>query len=296
MLNRRKFLEYSGALACLATLPAYAAEKIKIPPRPIPGSDEALHVVGLGNSVAFREQDVATATSLLELFAQHGGGYIDLGGVSRISVGKILRQQNSSGQFFLANYVDAREEAALASEVDQLATAQGKQALDLVHIHDIAAYRDNHALFQMLKDEGLVRYIGVARSGEDGFEAIAEMIKAKLLDFIQVNYSLLEPQAADRLLPIAADNGVAVSINRPFINGRYFDVIKGMPLPAWAEEFDCYSWAQFSLKFIIAHPAVNCVLTETANPKHAADNLGAGYGALPDPATRARMLEFVSAL
>lgn len=293
MLNRRKFLGYSGALALSAALPAAAAQKQKIAPRLIPGTDEVLPVVGLGNSVSFREQDLETAANLLDIFSSHGGGYVDVGGVSRISVGTILRSQNSSDRYFLANYVDSKSESALVSEANRLMEAQGKQSLDLVHTRDLSSYRQNHALFRMLKEEGLVRYIGVARSGQDGFSAIARLISDGLVDFIQVNYSLLEPEAADRLLPLAADSGVAVSINRPFINGRYFDVVKDVTLPPWAAEFGCESWAQFSLKFIIANTAVNCVLTETANPKHAEDNLGAGYGALPDAAARARMQDFI---
>ena len=296
MLDRRKFLGFSGALAVSAAIPAGAAEKPRIAPRPIPGTDETLPVVGLGNSASFREQDLETAANLLDIFARHGGGYVDVGGVSRIAVGTILRSQGSSERYFLANYVDSRNESALASEARRLSKAQGKQSLDLVHIRDIAAFRENHSLFRMLKEEGLVRYIGIARSGEDGFSTIAELIKDGLVDFIQVNYSLLEPLAGDHLLPLAADSGVAVSINRPFINGRYFDVIKGQSLPPWAADFECDSWAQFSLKFIIANTAVNCVLTETANPKHAEDNLGAGYGALPDAATRVKMQEFISNL
>ena len=296
MLNRRKFLGFSGALALSAAVPAIAADKQKIAPRLIPGTDEALPVVGLGNSVSFREQDLETAANLLNIFSSHGGGYVDVGGVSRISVGTILRSQNTSDRYFLGNYVDSKSESALVSEARRLMEAQGKQAVDLVHTRDIAGFRANHSLFRMLKDEGMVRYIGVARSGEDGFDAIGKLITDGLVDFIQVNYSLLEPSAADRLLPLAADSGVAVSINRPFINGRYFDVIKDVPLPPWTAEFECDSWAQFSLKFIIANSAVNCVLTETANPKHAEDNLGAGYGELPNAATRARMLEFVRSL
>lgn len=293
MPTRRKFIAYSGALACAAAVPAIAADQPRIAPRQIPGSQETLPVIGLGNSAAFREQDLETATRLLEIFAEHGGGYIDVGGISRVVVGTVLRTHSSANRYFLANYVDAIEEAALFDEVKRIAAAQGKPALDLVHTHDLAAFRRHHALFQRLKDEGLVRYIGIARSGEQHFPAIGELIKDGLVDFIQVNYSMLEPLAADQLLPLAADSGVAVSINRPFINGQYFDVVKGVPLPPWAEEFDCESWAQFSLKFIIAHPAVTCVLTETANPRHARDNLGAGYGTLPNPQMRKKMLAFV---
>lgn len=293
MPTRRIVLGFSAALAASALLPAFAKDKSKIPPRRIPGTDEALPVVGLGNSASFRDQDLDTAARLLEIFSEHGGGYVDVGGISRIFVGTILRNRGDADRYFLANYVDANSATALSSEVEQLAEAQAKQALDLVHTHDVANFRERHALFSKLKEQGLVRYIGVARSGEQHFDAIAALVEDGLVDFIQVNYSLLEPLAAERLLPLAADNGVGVSINRPFINGRYFDVVRETPLPAWAADFDCDSWAQFSLKYIIAHPAVTCVLTETANPRHAQDNLGAGYGELPDASMRSRMLEFV---
>ena len=109
------------------------------------------------------------------------------------------------------------------------------------------------------------------------------------VDILQVNYSLLETEAEERILPMAQDLGVAVTINRPFINGRFFDVVHGKALPPWAADFDCESWAQFSLKFILSHPAVTCVLTETANPKHAVDNLSAGLGRLPDAGEGKRM-------
>jgi diketogulonate reductase-like aldo/keto reductase len=113
---------------------------------------------------------------------------------------------------------------------------------------------------------------------------------------VQVNYSMMEPEAADELLPMAQEKGIAVVINRPFMNGDYFGLIKGQALPPWAAEFDCESWAQFSLKYILANPAVNCVLTETANPRHVLDNLGAGYGKLPDEATRKRMRTLILGL
>ena len=113
------------------------------------------------------------------------------------------------------------------------------------------------------------------------------------LDFLQVNLSPLETDAEDRILPMAMDKGVAVTINRPFVNGRYFSIVKGHELPAWAVEFDCTSWAQFSIKYVLAHPAVTCVLTETANPKHILDNLGGGIGRLPNQETRKKMRELI---
>lgn len=291
MTNRREFLRYSAVATCAAALPALAVGKQKIPARFIPGTDEAIPVIGLGNSGSFREADLSAAAELLDIFLQHGGGYVDVGGVSRMSVGSIAKSRKASAKFFFGNYVEPKSGAAIRSEVSAVAEGQGKTALDLVHTRNLTGYRQSHGLYQELKDEGLVRYTGIARSGSDYFATIEQLIKDRLVDIIQVNYSLAEPQAAARLLPFAADNGVAVNINRPFINGRYFGIVSGKQLPEWAADFDCESWAQFVLKFIVANPAVNSVLTETADPKHAIDNLGAGYGELPDKATQKKMLE-----
>ena len=138
-----------------------------------------------------------------------------------------------------------------------------------------------------------MRYFGVAGYAQQFYPAMMKAMEKGIVDFVQFNYSIMEPEAADEILPLALETGTAVITNRPFISGNYFNIVRGQELPDWASEFDCSSWAQFSLKYILAHPAVNCVLTETANPKHVVDNLSAGYGALPDEATRKRMRELL---
>ena len=119
---------------------------------------------------------------------------------------------------------------------------------------------------------------------------IESLLQSDTADFVQLNYSMLEPESGERLLPMARDKGVAVVTNRPFVNGAYFPLVSGKTLPDWAAEFDCDSWAQFSIKYILANLAVNCVLTETNKTHHAVDNLSAGFGRLPDEKTRSRML------
>lgn len=298
MTNRRDFLSYSGAAVLAASLPvsSLAGQQEKIPARLIPGTDEKLPVIGLGNSQSFRNEDLDAAANLIDIFLEHGGGFVDAGGVSAMVVGRIAQDKNASEKLFIGNYLDPKDLGAMRHEAVSAAKGQGKDALDLVHTRNLAEYRSRHDQYRQMKEDGLVRYIGVARTGADNFDAIGQLVEDGLVDFIQVNYSLVEPEAADRLLPLAADQGVAVSISRPFINGRYFGMVSGMDLPAWAAEFDCQSWAQFSLKFIVAHPAVNCVLTETANPKHAIDNLGAGYGGLPNKAAQQTMLALIAGL
>jgi aryl-alcohol dehydrogenase-like predicted oxidoreductase len=295
MTNRREFIQITSAAALAVSAPAslLAEEMRRLPTRPIPGTDESLPVIGLGNSNSFRQGDVQIASDLLDLLLDHGGGYVDLGGQSREFVGQLAVEKGASGDLFLGNYIDPKDDDAMRDEAVRVAKAQGKVALDLVQTRDLAAYREEHGSYRDLKEDGLARYIGIARSGRQTFDAVEKLIEDGLVDFIQVNYSFVEPEAGERLLPLAMDNGVAVNINRPFINGQYFSIVRGKELPEWAAEFDCDSWAQFSLKFILAHPAVNCVLTETANPKHAVDNLGAGFGRLPDQATQQQMLELI---
>ena len=296
MTNRREFLQYSTVATLTASLPILAQEQRQLPTRPIPGTDESLAIVGLGNSSSFRSEDLSTASKLLDIFLDHGGRYVDVGGASAFSVGRLGQEKNATEQLFLGNYVDPGEEQGMRRQIAGIASAEGKSALDLIHTRDLGGFRSGHDAYRALKEEELVRFIGVARSGAQNHDAMGRLIEDGLVDFIQVNYSLMEPEAGERLLPLAADNGVAVNISRPFINGNYFGIVRGHELPEWAAEFDCESWAQFSLKFILANPAVNCVLTETADPAHALDNLGAGFGRLPDADMQQRMLKHMRSI
>lgn len=298
MTNRREFIRLSGAAALAASLPveARSPRPWQLPGRAIPGTDEQLSVVGLGNSQAFRAGNEETSARLLEIYIEHGGRYVDVGGSSGMFVGELGARMGATEQLFFGSYVDPAAESAMRDAVTGLLAAQDKSALDLVHTRDLDGFRARHGVYRELREDGQVRFIGIARTGKQNYDVIEQLIRDGLVDFIQVNYSMLEPEAGDSLLPLAMDAGVAVAISRPFINGNYFSVVEGHELPAWAAEFDCASWAQFSLKYILAHPAVTCVLTETANPKHAIDNLGAGIGRLPDEAMRKRMQNYLLAL
>lgn len=297
MIKRRDFIKLSGAAFVAGAAPSLATERVPLPTRPVPGTNASLAVIGLGNSSAFRSGDEPVARALLDIFVEYGGNYVDAGGSSAAFVGAIARDMGATDQLFLGNYIDPGEPRAMRDTARRLARAQGKDALDLVHTRDVAGFRAMRDVYRGLKQDGLARYIGVARTGDAGVHAeIAELVETGLVDFIQVNYSMLEPNAGERLLPLARDNDVGVAISRPFINGDYFRLVRGHELPEWAAEFDCETWAQFSLKFILADPAVNCVLTETANPKHALDNLGGGFGRLPDTRMRRRMADHLLSL
>jgi len=298
--NRREFIRYSGAALAALTAPlpvsSYSAAQTQLPTRPIPGTSEALPIVGLGNSKAFSSGDLELSRQLLDIFMEKGGAYVDTSGTGRFTVRQVMRERKAQDKLFLGTYVNATDEPAGLAELKSVQEAQAGSPIDLVltrNVNDFAAHPDK---FRRWKDEGVTRHVGVARPNERFYEIMMKMMAAGTVDFVQVNYSMLETEAEDRLLPMARDKGIAVLINRPFINGKYFSIVKGATLPEWAAEFDCHSWAQFSLKFILAHPAVNCVLTETANPKHVIDNLDAGFGRLPDEKTRQRMVEVIRSL
>ena len=289
MQNRRDFLRAASAVALSGAVPAIglATDQPRVSTRLIPGTKEKLPVIGLGNSNAFRQGDVELSRQIIELLLSRGGAYIDCGGPSRFTVGQIAGELDSGPSLFLGTYFSDDEQVDRA-DAERVLSLSGRKQLDLMHSYPEHA-EPHWDKFRTFKDEGLTRYIGIARHRKEFYDTMIAMMNTGTVDFLQVNYSLMEPEAEERVLPAAADRGVAVTINRPFINGDYFSIVRGHELPEWAAEFDCSSWAQFSLKFILSHPAVNTVLTETANPKHAVDNLGAGMGRLPDKAMREKM-------
>ena len=295
MTSRRDFLKTSGAVALSTAVPAVtlAHDKLEIHSRPIPGTDETLPMVGLGNSRAFQEGDLEATRELIQLFTSYGGSYVDTIGPSRFTVASVMQAHDLQSQLFVGTYLGTVQYDAMAAELERVRAAQGKAVLDLVLTYDFKEILAEPERYLRLKEAGLTRYIGVARHKREFHEPMMQLMEMGVVDFIQVNYSLLEPEAGGTVLPMAQEKEVAILVNRAFVNGDYFDVVRDRELPEWAADFDCESWAQFSLKFILSHPAVTCVLTETANLEHVVDNLGAGMGRLPDAATRAKMLELV---
>ena len=169
-----------------------------------------------------------------------------------------------------------------------------REVLDLVQIFSLTDLDTHWPSLKEWKAEGAARYIGVTVSQDSRHADLEQFLRREQPDFVQMNYSITERAVEERLLPFAADRGVAVVINRPFMNGAYFDRLEGKPLPEWAREFGCETWAQFSLKYILANPSLTCVLTETSNPKHMEENLMTAVGPLPNEAQRQRMRELIA--
>jgi diketogulonate reductase-like aldo/keto reductase len=298
MFNRREFLTIAGSSAALLPLTLSSAialtEQSSMHTRPIPSSGESLPVVGLGQSPAFRNGDQAVSKSLLDVLLAKGGGFVDTGPKGQQILGQFMSAQKAHDKLFLGSNIYSTEKDQILNEIRQAQQAQDQAALDLVWIRNLQDILQQWQNLLKWKEMGLTRYVGFAMSRRQYYEPIMKLMQTGTVDFVQVNYSILEREAAQSVLPVARDNGVAIVTNRPFVNGQYFKLVGGRELPAWAEDFDCHSWAQFSVKYILANMAVNCVLTETTKTKHALDNLSAGFGRLPDVATQKKMVNLIA--
>jgi diketogulonate reductase-like aldo/keto reductase len=164
-----------------------------------------------------------------------------------------------------------------------------------MQVHNLVDVGTHLATMREWKAQGRIRYLGVTHYSSSAYAEVEKVLRNERLDFLQINYSIMEREAEERILPLAQERGVAVIVNRPFGGGDLFRGVSAKPLPEWTAEFDCRSWAQFLLKWIIAHTAVTCAIPATNNPKHLEDNIHGGIGRLPDAKTRQRMVEFVSA-
>ena len=296
-MNRRDFFRDAGVVGAALSMPnaiaAQAVETVRMPTRSIPASGEPLPIVGLGNSQSFRDGDYENSRKLLDVLIDNGGSFVDSWSSVQEILGRYMHEHDAKSKLFLANNVGATSGQDSHAAIRYAKDAQGKAVLDLLQLPNPSEFDKQWRLIRDAKEEGHARYIGLAISRSRYYDLVESLVESGTTDFIQVNYSILEPDSGERLLPLARDKGVAVVTNRPFVNGQYFPLVKDKDLPAWAADFDCRSWAQFSLKFILANPAVNCVITETSKVRHAIDNLSAGFGRLPDEETSARMLRLM---
>ncbi len=267
--------------------------------RPIPSSGEALPVVGLGTWQTF---DIgadpavrAPRKEVLRLLLEGGGTVIDsspMYGRSEAVVGALLAELEARDQAFLATKVWTRGRAQGIAQMEQSLRRFQTPRLDLMQVHNLVDWQIHLKTLRAWKEEGRIRYLGITHWTSGALDDLAAVIAREPLDFVQLAYSIGVRDAERRLLPLAADKGVAVLVNRPYEKGIAFRKVQGRAVPAWAAEFGAASWGQFFLKFILAQPAVTCVIPGTGKPKHLTDNLGAGRGRLPDAGERQKMVAF----
>ena len=271
--------------------------------RVIPSSGEKLPVVGLGTWQVFNVGSSASEREPLEevlaRFVALGGRVIDsspMYGRAEQVIGDIAAKLHLRDALFLATKVwTTGKEEGIASMERSLARLQTKR-LDLMQVHNLVDARTHLATLRSWKEQGRVRYIGITHYTSSSYPEVVKLLRTEKIDFVQINYSLGERDAEKEILPLAQDRGVAVLANRPFGGGDLFSQVRQKTLPDWAAEFDCHSWAQFLLKWVVAHPAVTCAIPATANVHHLEDNMQAGIGRLPDGKQRQRMVDLIAQL
>jgi len=292
-LDRREFLLAAtavGAVAASNSLPAADAKSLIR--RPIPKSGELLPVIGLGTSGAFevgvdaRERDPLAA--VLGGFFAAGATLIDTSPMyssAETVLGDLLTSAMQSSAF-IATKVWTRGEREGIAQMTRSMELLRRKKIELMQVHNLLDLEVQLRTLRRWRDEGRIRYIGITHYTVESHERLAEVIEREPLDFVQFNYSATTTAAEQRLLPLCADKGVAVIVNRAFDDGKIFARLKERPLPPWAGEIGCTSWAQLLLKFVIAHPAVTCVIPATGKLRNLQDNLAAAQGPLPDERQR----------
>ncbi len=303
--RRRSLLKAVAATPLAwASLPSADAQMFKVHKRPIPrGNDETLPMVGLGTYQAFgvgsgpAERD--PLKEVLQLFVDHGGMLVDsspMYGTAESVVGDLSAELGLASRLFMATKVWTTGRESGIRQMEQSFQRMRVPRMDLMQIHNLQDWRTHARTLQEWKAAGKIRYTGITHYHSGAYEDLERLLKSREFDFVQFNYSISEREAEQSLLPLARDTGTAVIINRPFAQASLFSRVRGKEVPAWAAEFDCKSWGQFFLKYILGHPAVTCVIPATSKPHHLVDNMGAGTGRLPDASTRQRMAKFMDTL
>jgi aryl-alcohol dehydrogenase-like predicted oxidoreductase len=291
----------AGALTAAANPVSLAAKRNRsMSSRPIPHSGEALPVVGVGTWQTFdvgpNAPERTELKEVLRLLVDHGGSVVDsspmYGEAERVA-GDLASELHLRDKLFFATKVWTSGREAGIRQMEQSFGLMRTERMDLMQVHNLLDVATHTKTLQDWKAAGRVRYIGITHYHSGAYAELERLVKTRAYDFVQVNFSMGEREAQTRLLPLCADSGTAVVINRPFAGADLFGRVKGKNLPGWAAEFDCASWGQFFLKWILGHAAVTCVIPGTRRTAHLIDNAQAGIGRMPDAAMRKRMVEYL---
>lgn len=271
--------------------------------RPIPSSGEKIPVLGLGTWRVFDVSDSpnerGSLKEVLRRFVHLGGKVIDTSpmyGRAESVIGDLTSELHLRDSLFFATKVWTSGKQAGIDSMERSFDRLRVKRLDLMQVHNLVDVDTQLATMRAWKEQGRIRYLGITHYVDSAFPEVEKILRREKIDFLQINYSIIDRAAEERILPLARERGVAVLINRPFASGDLFSRVRSKPLPEWAAGFDCKSWAQFLLKWILASSAVTCAIPATTNVAHLEDNMAAGVGRLPDEKMRQRMVDFVSAL
>ncbi|MFP3873669.1 MAG: aldo/keto reductase [Thiohalophilus sp.] len=306
-LSRRRLLQQALALTLALGLKLPRVGRAERPQkilRQIPASGESLPVIGMGTWLTFGidpddQGALRTRTTILETFFAQGGEVIDsspMYGSAEEVVGKCLARLDLRPGLFAATKVWTSGWRAGVRQMERSKLLWDVERFDLMQVHNLLDWETHLATLKEWKAAGRIRYLGVTTSHGRRHSELGKIMETEQLDFVQLTYNLLDREAEQRLLPLAKERGIAVLVNRPFQGGGLFRRFASKPLPEWASEIDCDNWAQFFLKFIISHPAVTCAIPATSKVAHMRENMGAGYGRLPDTKRRQQMLDYIRSL
>lgn len=300
-LSRRTFVaSLTAAMTTLWLAPSRlsAAEKALIR-KVVPATGEPLPAIGMGTSrtlnIGTNQREMEALIAVLQAFFENGGTVIDsspMYGAAERVVGELLDRVGHRQDLFAATKVWTDGKQAGIRQMQHSLDLWNIRRFDLMQIHNLRDWRIHLETLRAWQEEGRIRYIGITTSHGRFHEELENILRQEPFDFVQLSYNIDNRSVENRLLPLAADRGIGVLVNRPYQRGFLFHKVTGKALPDWAAEIDCASWGQFFLKFIISHPAVTCAIPATTSVKHMRDNMGACRGALPDPAMRSRMLDY----
>jgi diketogulonate reductase-like aldo/keto reductase len=282
-------------------MPAFMTLSDPIRMREIPSTGEQLPVVGLGTWQTFdagnSPEEREPLKNVLKTLVEKGGSVVDsspMYGSSEEVVGDLSTALDLNSKLFIATKVWTSGKENGIRQMNESFEKLKRKQIDLMQVHNLLDWQTHFSTLRDWKATGKIRYIGITHYTESAYTNVEQILKNNTVDFLQINYSLLSRKAEERLFPLAQEKKVAVLINQPFEEGALFQQVKGKLLPEWAKEFDCASWGQFFLKFILSHPAVTCVIPGTSKPHHMADNLGAAFGKLPDQQHRDQMIKLIN--
>lgn len=315
MITRREYLKLSMALGATAALPTSLLwagsgdEELELITRTVPSSGEALPIIGLGSSATFSQEasseDVAALRNVLQELVANGGQVFDTApayGASEAVAGRLANELGITDELFWATKLnvagrggDADREEARA-QVETSFERVGKDPIDLIQVHNVAAVDTQLDVLKAYREEGRVRHIGVTNTFSGRYDDLEQVMRNEPIDFIGIDYAIDNQAMEERILPLAEDRGIGVLVYAPFGRTRLWERVEGKRVPAWAAEFDAHSWAQFFLKFVVANPRVTAATPATSNPRHMVDNMGAAMGRLPDAEMRERMVRHIESL
>lgn len=302
-INRRQFIRLAGAVAAGLILPGDVFSTSAHIRKAIPKTGEMLPVIGMGTSRTF---DAVGDTELLsrldqvtQTFFNLGGGMIDsspMYGSAQEVIGQLLPKIKGKKNLFAATkvWIEGKEEGI--KQMEESRQQWGIKHFDLMQIHNLVDWKTQLETLNQMKADGQIRYVGITTSHGRFHSQLSDILEKHDFDFVQLTYNIGNREVESPLLSIAQEKGIAVIVNRPYQRGDLFSQVKGKSLPAWAQEFNCTSWGQYFLKYIVSHPAVNCAIPATTKVKHMKDNMQAGRDLLPTAKQRIQMVKYFESL